>query len=680
MEFKEFRDLINKHFAEMTVGLTNVFEVDVDKDALWNLYLDSFPAGTNPIYRTNREYDCSCCRHFVKQFGNVVAINDGIVHTIWDVAPGDDKFQIVADAMSEYVKSRSVIDVHVNNERTVGTHHNYDDKTGEQYSHFFVEIPADLMNRIPHKSIGEIKGDFRATHDVFLRSLNEITIDSIDTVLELIDSNTLYRGTEWKSILNAFRNLKKKFDNIESERDKDLFAWESSVLVGGVIGRIRNHSIGTLLVNISEGMDLDAAVRQYESIVAPANYKRPKAIFTQKMLDDAKKTMTDLGLLGSVMRRYANIDDIRVNNILFANRDASKKIAENDPFAAMAKSIPLNPKKFTKVEEISAEKFISDVLPNAADVQVMLENRHAPNMVSLIAPVDANCKSMFKWDNNYSWAYSGNMTDSAMRDRVKAAGGKIDGVLRFSIQWNDGSEYDGNDLDAHCKEPNGHEIFFGDKVNYKTGGNLDVDIINPSRNTPAVENITWPNKAKMPVGKYHFFVHCYASRGGRSGFKAEIEFNGQIYAFEYDKELRYNETVAVADVMFDGANFTIEEKLHSNVSTKNIWGISTNQFVPVSVVCFSPNYWNENFGIGNKHLFFMLDKCENPERPNGFYNEFLREDLMKHKRVFEALGSHMKVADNESQLSGVGFCMSKRNDIVVKVKSENIERTFRVKF
>lgn len=679
MEFKHLNDLLQQNFEKMTEGATHLFEVNLDKDALWNLYLNSFPDGTNEIYRERREYDCSCCRQFVKNIGNAVVIENNKVKTVWDFETNDTKFQPVLNALSDYVKSKVVSDIWTNKFNKIGTAKNFEsigDKVLE-WDHFYLELPAKFINRTS-SSDAEVKGGFRDTRNVFKRSLDELTQESVLTVLELVSQNSLYKGEEWKGVLNEFLKYKKAYDKLATGEEKELYAWEQSVKAGGAIGRIRNHSIGTLLVNISEGMDLDTAVRKYEQIVAPANYKRPKAIYTKKMLEDAKKTVQELGFMNSLSRRYATLDDITVNNILFSNKDVAKRISGADIFEEMSASIPLNPKKFSQVTEISITDFVNDVLPMASELEVYLENKHAPNHVSLIAPENKYAPSMFKWNNSFSWAYSGNITDSSMKERVKSAGGNVEGVLRFSIQWND-EEYDGNDLDAHCIEPYGNEIYFGSKYNRATGGNLDVDIISPVKGTPAVENITWATTSNMQKGTYRFFVNNYSHRGGRNGFKAEIEFEGQIFTFEYSKEIRGGENVQVAEVTFDGTGFSIKEKLPSSVSSKEIWNLTTNQFVPVSVVMFSPNYWDEQQGIGNRHYFFMLKDCINPENPNGFYNEFLKEDLMQHKRVFEALGSKMKVQDVEDQLSGLGFSSTKRNELIVKVKG-NTERTLKVKF
>ena len=683
-EFRKFVKDLRKHFSEMTTDVPRLYEVNVDKDVLWNLYLDSFPEGTNKIFRQRREYDCSCCRHFIKSIGNVVVIKNNTVETIWDFDTQSSTYQPVVDALSSYIKGHAVTDMFLSPFKTVGTDHNFEmiDGVSHQWNHLSIELP---MRFVETSRLNERKAAARDERNVFKRSLDEITPESLSIVLELISQNSIYRGEEWKSPLTTFKQIQEEYNALSSDKEKELFAWEVSAKVGASISKIRNHSMGTLLVDISEGTDLETAVKKYERIVAPENYKRPKAIFTQKMLDDAKKTIEELGYMDSLSRRYATLDDITVNNILFSNKDSAKRIqGTNDLFEAMAKETVSKPKKFDRAEEISIDKFISDVLPTANELELYLENRHTKNMVSLIAPQNKDSKSMFKWNNNFSWAYTGNMADSAMKERVKAAGGSVDGDLRFSIQWND-TKPDGNDLDAHCEGPDGHIYFGRYKYPSKTRGLgcLDVDIRHPQSGVPAVENITWLDRSSMPSGTYCFYVHNFGYRGGRSGFRAEIEFDGTIYSYDYSKSLRQNENVIVAEVtLHENGTFTIDHKLPTTEkagSSREVWNLHTNEFVPVSVVMYSPNYWDAQSGIGNRHVFFMLKDCKNPEEPNGMFNEYLTNELDKHKRVFEMLGEKAKVQYVEDQLSGVGFSSTKRAEVVVKVKGQS-ERILKVKF
>ena len=90
----------------------------------------------------------------------------------------------------------------------------------------------------------------------------------------------------------------------------------------------------------------------------------------------------------------------------------------------------------------------------------------------------------------------------------------------------------------------------------------------------------------MKEGEYSFYVRCFASRGGKTGFRAEIEFDGNIYSFNYDKPLHQAQSVAVAKVMLKDGKFSIKELLPSSTSTREIWGVNSNQFVPVSVAMY----------------------------------------------------------------------------------------------
>lgn len=661
MEFIEFNRQMQAHVAKLFKDAPRLFVTDVDPDTLWNLYLDSFPAGTNEVFRERREYDCSCCRHFVKQFGNVVVIKDGTVKSIWGFAT-KDQFAPVAANLDAYVTSRPVRDVYLAPQAVIGTAQNDEDTDDGRitWHHFNVTVPAAFVHR-GADTLDTAKARIRDTIHVFGRSLAELTQDSVATVLELIAQGSLYRGDEWKAALLEFQRHQRAWA-MRSDEARILYPWATEV--NQTVGRIRNHSMGTLLIDLSAGVDLDEAVRKYEAVVAPTNYKRPQAVFTKKMLEDAQKTVESLNMSNSLGRRFAVLEDVSAGDTLFVDRDTASRV-QGGVFDELAGEVAMTPKNFSRAEEVPVDRFLTEILPTAAHVEVLLENRHAGNLVSLLAPTDATAPSMFKWPNGFSWAYTGNIADS-MKQRVKEAGGNVEGVLRFSIQWND----DGKsivDLDAHARIPGGVHIHYSDRrPGGSFGGFLDVDRINPAG--VGVENISWPIGSKLRPGKYKFQVHNFSGHRRHSGFDAEVEFDGEVHSFSYRQAFTGLVDVAVVTIGKDGA-FSIEPALPaaSRTSSKTLWGLPTGQFHRVQFVANSPNHWEGSSGIGNKHLFFMLAGCISDEAPNGFFNEFLRPDLEKHRRVLEALGAKMRVPPSAEQLSGLGFSSTKRDQLVCRV-------------
>jgi len=513
-----------------------------------------------------------------------------------------------------------------------------------------------------------------------------LSVDATETVLELIKQDSLYRGNEFKPTLEKFLKLQKEYhaipNTIDSEgRQRDSFCWSQSVIQGTPC-RIRNSAIGTLLVNLSEGMELDKAVRAYESVVAPSNYQRTTALVTPKMREDAKRKISELGYGDSLFRRFAVETDLDMTNLLFTS--FGEVATSTDPFAELAKNDVVNPKTLSKVEPIHVDDFIKNILPSTRTIELFLENNHLNNFCSLIAPQVSTAKNMFKWSNPFSWAYTGGITDS-MKERVKAAGGNVEGVLRFSIQWNE----DGRsicDYDAHAYEPDGTHIYYSssyrkDKSNgmTKMTGQLDVDMIRPSG--IGVENITWANQSKMQEGIYRFSVNKFDG-GVNHGFTAQIEFEGKIYDFAYPKSMRAGEYVQIAEVVYSKEKgFTIVSKLETNskIVQKTKYGLKTNQFHKVNYMMLSPNFWNDQ-KIGNKHFMFMLQDCIADESVRPFFNEFLNSELHDIRKTFEMLADVLKIEPNPNQLSGLGFSDTQRSSVTVRVKSDRLQRLLKINF
>lgn len=671
MNFITFKTAVAKQFKKMSEG--SLYTTDVEKDALWDCYLSSFPEGTNPIYREKTEHDCNCCKQFIRDVGAVVSIVKNELVSIWDIDPNgvDEGYIEVANALSALVKSKNISNIFISEKKTAGTDKTFNDihLGAVTRSHFFVNIPEKFVKK--NNDIGPILSGTKATHDVFLRSLKEISPDSVELVLELIDQNSIYRGNDYSFILKEFKNYQNKFEKV---KNKDIFVWDNIFNEESVL-RIRNTAIGTLLVDLSDGKDLEKAVSAFERMVAPTNYKRPTALVTTAMVEKAKKTIENLGLTSALERRYARLDDININNILFADRD-TRNIITNKIDELFDGIDTAKPKTFKKVEEIGIDDFIDKVLPTSKNIELFLESRHEKNLVSLVTSIDPTSANLFKWDNHFSWSYSGELADSLIKEKVKKAGGNIEGDLCCRLAW-----FNHDDLDFHMKEPNGSEIYYGNKSS-SNGGKLDVDMnAGGNLSLEPVENIFYRSKSTMKEGVYTLYVHQFSKRETKDiGFEVEVDIEGTVHNYQYAKSMAISENVEIMKLKYSKSNgFEILSSLDGTTTKKEFWNVKSGEFHKVNIMMFSPNYWDGQIGIGNKHYFFMLENCKNDTTSRGFYNEFLKPELNEHRKVFEILGSKLKVEKSDDQLSGIGISSTQKEELVLRVTGKST-RMLKVKF
>jgi hypothetical protein len=378
LEFHLLKQAIQRRFNEMKTA--PLFRAAIDKDEIWRLYLASFPEGANPMFRERTEHDCSCCRAPSSRMRAAwCTVIDGEIATLWDIRV--EGYQPVIDALADYVKAQAIDNVFLHSEKTVGTDKNFEntDNGVLTWQHFHVTLP-DALHAVKG-TIGPRLSEYRALHDVVLRSLQEITPDAIETVQDLIAQNSLYRGAEKKALVDAFAIMKRRFDEIPAS-GHDLFAWSQVIGPNAFVCRMRNDVIGTLLVDLSEGVELEKAVKSFEDKVSGTNYKRPTSLgHAENARRRRKRNLTELGLIDALERRYARLEDVKITNVLFADRSAKTRMA-GDVFDTLPVS-GRNVKNFDKVEEVTIEKFITDILPTASSLEVLVENRHTSNLVSL---------------------------------------------------------------------------------------------------------------------------------------------------------------------------------------------------------------------------------------------------------------------------------------------------------
>lgn len=712
MTFKQFNQAIQKQFTAMQDY--KLFRLNISGQQIWDMYLRSFKPQDDPIFRdpNSSTHTCNNDMNFIRRYGNVVAIDNNYnIISMFDIEVIGTIYEDSVKAIQKLITTKGKIEnvffetfEELNSlpyERCTKNQEKFQlghiktlkkytqeeaDKFGKvntqdvyEFWHFHTYLSSMFVDT-SGKSVESIMGSYRDAKNVFERAMLEIPLDTLILVKDLIIQGSLLNGDAHLFKLEQFIPLKEEYDSLPA-KVKDNWCWVKSYNLP--IAKFRNELIGTLCVELAEGVELNEACLTWNKRVDPANYMKAKAPITQRQINEAQKFIEENGYTESFNRRFAVLSDIDISEIKHMNVDG-KEVKAAGLFAGVQPSVSTRHKRsqFDGIEEVSIEDFMAKILPTCTSVEAFMENRFENNLVSLITANAMDSKPIFKWNNNYSWTYNGNLTGkSQIKEAVKTAGGNVDGVLTCRLAWNDEDQKDKSDLDLWCIQPNREAIGFnsgfrkdsGNKFS-SCGGQLDVDD-RGGADKIHVENIYFKTLNTLKDGNYRFYVHQYSARNSK-GFKAEIEFNGEVYSYTYSKAV--SGQVDIATVTLKNGEFSIKHHLQETASNKTLWNIQSGEFHKVNLVCLSPNHWGSN-NVGNKHYFFMLDGCHSDVSLRSFHNEYLNGDLLTYRKVTEVLADTTRLAPTKQQLAGLGFSQGVDNDLIVKLKG-SFNRTLLIKF
>lgn len=637
-----------------------------DAEGLWDIYLNNLPETLRQVY------NCRACRHFVERYGNLVFIKeDGTtVSALWSLTP-PDYFKDSMSKLKATVESARVNGVFISDTIVLGQ-----PRTGE-WKHLSVDVPLSLKNQSRVKDAGQMMAEKKEDYGMLSRGIVAFPVESVNTALTLLESETLYRSDRVLGVAKWFKEVHEKRSLVANSRCRENIVWLAVANAPTGFCHIKSSMIGTLLEDITDGLSYDMVKARFDEKMNPSNYMRSQSAPSVNQIREAEKMVEKLGVAPALSRRYATLDEIPEflwKKALHNHMDKGNTVPTGGVFSHLIPNAQsVNADMSLPVKLMTWEKFVNTVLPTADNIEAKIEDVN--RFMALVTAQDPTAPNIFQWDNTFSWYYHGGV-DAEIKRRVEEAGGRYeDNEIRCSLIWESGT-----DLDLHCITPNRRHIYFGN--DNADGGYLDVDA-NGGRITSykPVENIRF---ATAIEGVYKFYVHNYIDRNRWDNpFKVELEVNGQIFVFEDVLPRTGEEAVAFEFMYRKGQAPQFRNGFGGNaVSSTESWGVTSNQFVPVTAITTSPNLWGispkEHLGT---HVFFLLDGCKDTTegKGRGFFNEFLQTELKQYRKVLEAFTASMPInGAYDANACGLGFSKDLEWNLTLKVQSKGQTRYIKI--
>lgn len=385
---RKFRDAVND-------GKEKVFTTDAR--GLWAMFMAGIPEDRQ------QHYNCRACRSFIERYGGLATVNHKtgeLLPIMWHgVAPAF--FSKSVANLAYQVKHANITGVFVTGLAELGSH-----RAGG-WSHMAVEVPLPMRYRDRLKSASQEAARYREDHRALLGAMSTFSMSSARTAVNILRHYPgISRADKFLPWAEWFLGIKKT-DGARPRKTAENRLWLAVAEAPAGYCHIKGSVLGAMLYDIEERKSIAAIGTAHNERVDPLHYQRPKSAPSDQNVDRAEEIVAKLGLEKSLERRFARLDEVCKSWVPLAG----DSVKQEGVFASLRSNKETSIVEGTKT--YTWTKFAREVLPEALEMDVELNQSKRYNLCAMVTAVHKNAPPILKWDREenrnpvswYSYAY-----------------------------------------------------------------------------------------------------------------------------------------------------------------------------------------------------------------------------------------------------------------------------------
>lgn len=426
---------IRESFEEANTSNEPLFTTAIDN--LYDIFLEHLPA------EARQHYNCRTCRHFVNRYGGLVTIDEeGYIHPVMWRGFIPEFFNESCYQIRRAILNSKVTGVFLTSEKRLGVA-----KTGV-WNHMCVDVNKNRLHRNlitnEFQAMAQKKQDF----EMLLNAILKYDLKTIETAVNLLRSDTLYRSEKVLGIAEWFLDVKTNLENLKGKQ-RTNYIWKKSATAPAGFCHVSSSMIGTLLDDIEYGLGIEAVKNRFASKMNPLQYQRPQVAPAAQNVARAEEIVAKLGIANSLKRRFARLDEL---NLLWKpHEEKSKTKLGTGVFSGIKTKEETRAKKTSNLVAnggtMTWDKFQRTVLPNATKIEMNVRY-NSDSFSAMVTAEDPSAPPIIQWDNEenrnpVSWyLYSGGSYPSQWN--LSTGWIEVTGIALQPNLWQPGFEHQGH--------------------------------------------------------------------------------------------------------------------------------------------------------------------------------------------------------------------------------------------